>query len=152
MGDEGVTELVERFVELVQGSPGASEEELSGALQRSGIELECAQRLLGFVPLAFGRVWLQGPKFPEWYEIRDSERGLVRRGRVGEEPVYIVAHAVAKRLGRSHEGVGLVASMSAEVRAAEVAVADGSVLANLCFVEPVFGRIPLQPEKRWWRL
>jgi hypothetical protein len=119
---------------FLDGDTPPSEGEIAETLESQGVEPWLAQRLVAFLPLAFGRALLPGAGFSDLFRDGPVER------RLADEPVYAAAAARAARPIRVEmERIGL---RSAEVNAANQA--PNTSLSDLVF-GPTVLREPLPP-------
>jgi hypothetical protein len=148
-----VTEQITSFVKTALASPATDDDQLANRLMSAGLSREVSERLLAFVPIAFGRYVFEakGARFPPGFGIVDSDSGLSRRGSFRQEVIYVAAQEYAKRLGAAHPTVTAIAQMSAEVQL----LAGLSEVGSMQFTEPIFLRIPLEkppkPARPWWK-
>jgi hypothetical protein len=149
--DVSAASVVQTLITAVLSMPECTDDELSLALQRTGVEKECAERAIAFVPMAFARTLLRGATFPEEFEIRDFDSGRSVRGRFRDEPLFVAAEALSDTLGPSNEGVVRIAERSAEMQVAKELLKAGGTASDLGFTEPVLLRIPLPKDRSWWR-
>lgn len=127
-----VRKAISTFVAHRQSNDGV----LIDALAADGRTRAQAEALAVFVPIAFGRVLLKetGVTCPGIYRLRTAS-GLVPR-RFMTHPVFAAATAVAKT-GIDQETLLAVAGRSAEFKAANNALNDGSRPENLLLAEPI---------------
>jgi hypothetical protein len=128
------------------------EGDVATALLDSGIDVATAERLIAFVPMAFGRVLLSAAGvtgFEDGFEIRDPDSGRSRRGRLSAESLFVAATEYARTRGGgalTEEQVRRVAETSAEVRAAMQLARGGSLPRDVRFTEAVFLRMPIDDD------
>ncbi|WP_328477568.1 DUF6348 family protein [Actinoplanes sp. NBC_00393] len=131
MSDEAVVVGVAAFREGVE-PPG--DDEVRARLRAAGVEPWLAERLLVFLPLAYGRRVLTGVQFAGTFLDGGVERPL------DAEPVFVAAIAQAEIAGRADiERIGL---RSAEFAAVNNALHAGSNLTDLA-LGPVALAVPL---------
>jgi hypothetical protein len=112
-----------------------------GALRRElmtiGMSERDAQRLLAFVPLAFGRVLVDKLpiRFPETVIV--IERGTERESRLADEPLFTLAIDLARRGTLTRDQFSALALRSAEMRALNKALNAGSKPEDLLVSPPV---------------
>ena len=142
--------LVKLFCGLAANARDADDQELAEELMGLGLSRDQAERVVAFVPIAFGRQLLSSSEatFSDTYEIHDSDTGRRIRGTFGAEPLYRLAVRYAAEHSED-EAVILIGERSAEVDAARKLLPKGASLArsNAVFTEPLFMRIPV-PETR----
>jgi hypothetical protein len=113
---------------------------------RLGLSRDQAERIVAFVPLAFGRQLLSssGATFSDTFEIHDRDTGRRVRGTLGTEPLYRAAVGYAAE-HLEHDALTVIGERSAEVRAARKLLPEGASIAesNAVFTEPLFLRIPI---------
>jgi len=113
---------------------------------RVGLSRDHAERIVAFVPLAFGRQLLSSSEatFSETFEIHDPDTGRRVRGTLDAEPLYRAAVGYAAE-HLEHDAVTVIGERSAEVRAARKLLPEGASIAesNAVFTEPRFLRIPI---------
>lgn len=113
------------------------------ALKNSDIPLPLAEKLLEFMPLAFGRAFMKdlGVNFTDEYVRYVQEDGKIiekQRGKLKSEPVFteslkMASEMVSKRI--AGEDCQFVAFTSAEFNAVNEAMNKGSQPQNLVFTE-----------------
>jgi hypothetical protein len=115
---------------------GEADGVVRASLEEAGVEAWLAQRLVAFLPIAFGRKLLSGASLSDELD----EGGAVRP--LAGEPVFAAALERAARAARAEvEAIGM---RSAEVSAAGAALEAGSRLEDLDF-SPVALVAPLAP-------
>ena len=139
-------EAVKLYLGLADKAPDAHDQDLAEGLVSLGLSRDQAERVVAFVPMAFGRQLLSSSAatFSDTFEIHDANTGRRARGVFSTEPLY----RAAVRYAGEHpedETVILIGERSAEVRAARKLLREGASIAesNAVFTEPVFLRIPL---------
>jgi hypothetical protein len=147
---------VEDTAALLVEHPDFDDETLVRTLESRGVEGVLCERLVTFVPLAFGRVSLQAdpPRFSDEYLVPAGSASAPRsKHRFVDEPVYVAAHELAQRW--LHEGsttsLASVAAHSAEVSAVRQLVRPGVSAGSLVLTEPLLVRLPPQRRRPWWR-
>lgn len=144
--------------ELIADHPEDEDELLVTVISQSGFDRALGERLVTFVPLAFGRVYLAEarPTFPLEYIIRDLRSDRSVRRAFSSEPVFEAALAIARSwTTESRDKVARVAHRSAEVRVVQQLTTPGGSPAAIVLTEPILTRIPFPDteEKRpWWKL
>ena len=114
------------------------------------------ERLVAFIPLAFGRVCLEDapPQFADEYLTQDPVSGRRESHPLASEPVFTLATDLArswKDNGNAHD-FECVATRSAEVVAVRQLVPDGGPATGVVLVEPLMLRLlPEASTKPWWR-
>lgn len=117
---------VEVGIAVALAHPQASDRDLVEALLATGVEPGLAERLALWLPLAFGRVLLDGVTIPA--------------SPLDEDPVFVAASRRARRANRAEvERLGL---RSAEVLAVNAALCDGAQLNDLVLSPPAHGPLP----------
>ena len=120
---------------LMQGDESPSDADILDRLESQGVAGWLAQRLVFFLPLAFGRLVLRGVQLSN-----DYDDGTLRR--LDADPVYAAAQ---ERAARAHRGeVERIGLRSAEVNAVNNALYAGSRLEDLAAGPPV-ALSPLPP-------
>jgi hypothetical protein len=131
--DEAVVVGIAAFHE---GAEPPDDDEVFRRLRSAGVEEWLAERLIGFLPLAFGRRVLPGVALADTFLDGETVRPLA------SEPVYLAAVAAAEVAGRDDiERIGL---RSAEFHAVNQALHAGSQLTDLA-IGPVSFPDPLPP-------
>jgi hypothetical protein len=142
-----VDELIRRFVKLCHSAPNWSS--AINALEDDGIDVELADRVTVFVPLAFARV-IFGPlgvTFPaNFIKVRCDgtlQEGLPLTG----EPIFARAMILGPELARSEFGrtVMKIASTSVAYKAIDQAQREGSKLENLVGLSPLIAERGVDP-------
>jgi hypothetical protein len=130
-------QFIESAVRIFRTHPNSSDDEILDLVVESGVERAMATQLVALLPLAYGRVMLSdsGSAFSNTY-ICVGEKGKAdRKGNLNTLPLWAEAISFAKQDG---EPSFPIASRSAEVRAANEALHNGSKLQNLVWSPPVF--------------
>jgi hypothetical protein len=108
---------------FLEGDEPPTDEAVTASLESAGVERWLAERLLVFLPMAFGRQLLDGVTLAGTFVDGPSERALT------DEPVYVAAVARAGMASSAElERIGL---RSAEVSAVNSALNAGSRLDDL---------------------
>lgn len=135
--------------------PPGKEAELRLVLRSNRVPDEIMDDIIAFVPLAFGRVLLDGtgPHLSPEYATIDAGGTTRGAGRLMDHPVYAAAHTAATQIMARQELGEMVVSAalwSSEFRAVQEALAAGSNPADLVGAPPVITRSA--PARRpWWR-
>lgn len=129
-----------------------SPDEIVAKLGELGVIRSVAQRVIAFVPIAFGRVLLDGTgiTLSDTYLVeRDGQ--MVER-RFDDEDVYRTAYALAKSGQVTAPVFNVIARTSSEVDAANQALNAGAQLENLVAGPPALTMIldDTEPPKKWW--
>ena len=135
-------------------------EALENAMYATRMPKMHAERILEFMPIAFGRVLMRdsGVEFQESYERRKPGAKKGREFQVAANQVYVESVAYAKRQAKSSSGIEMltaVANRSPEVKAIEDKVNEGVEPNNIVLSRPVlrWTRKPENPdEKTWWQV
>ncbi|KUL35233.1 DUF6348 family protein [Actinoplanes awajinensis] len=120
MFDEAVVVGVIAFCE---GATPPSGDEVRNRLLSGGVEPWLAERLLAFLPLAFGRRVLDGVRVDENFVDGATTR------RFADDPVYTACERCAQLVGEQE--IARVAGYSHEVAAVSQALRDGATLTDL---------------------
>jgi hypothetical protein len=143
-------------VQLFLTEHDASEAELVEKIYAAIGDRDIAERLIEFVPLAFGRVILgkMGVVLPDYFIRMLDHDKFSEQCPLAAEPIWKPALAFAKEAEArmSKQKFWLVAYRSAEVDAATKAIQGGSDPKNLVGSPPIFTRtvpLPQMPKKRW---
>ena len=139
--------------------PNATEAELITHICAAVGDHDMAERLIEFVPLAFGRVILDhmGVKSPDSFIRMLDHDQFSEPCPLDAEPVWRPALAFAKEAHKrmSKEEFFIIAGRSAEVDAVTKACAAGSDPRNLVGSPPILlhaAPMPATPRKPWWQL
>ena len=137
-------------------------EVLETALIGAGIEPSLTAKLLEFMPLAFGRVFLDGMgiKFAENYTRYNDLSGQSKESKLLDEPVYAESFWAASQIVEyqaAGEAFNAVAFRSSELHAVNEALNAGSKPENLVTSPPHLvwnseetdSMDLLQPKKKW---
>jgi hypothetical protein len=114
----------------------AQDDEVQAILERTGVEPWLAQRLVVYLPVAFGRRLLTGATLSERVDDGGTER------RLADDPVYVAAQERVERAVR--EEVSVISVRSSEVSAANQALRAGSNVEDMVFSPLALAR-PLAP-------
>jgi hypothetical protein len=112
------------------------DEDVQAFLEKTGVEPWLAQRLVVYLPIAFGRRLLPGATLSDLID----EGGTTRR--LDQDPVYVAAQERVERAIR--EEVSAISVRSSEVSAANSALRAGSKIEDMAF-SPVALLRPLAP-------
>jgi len=119
-----------------------------------------AERILEFMPIAFGRVLMRdsGVEFQGTYERRKPGAKSGREFQIGANQIYVESVAYAKRQAKRESGMEVltaVANRSPELKAIQDKVNEGVEPQNIVLSKPILGwtRKPENPdEKPWWQV
>ena len=140
-------EAVRLYATLANNAPDEHDQDLAEGLIRRGLSRDQAERVVAFVPLAFGRQFLSSSHatFSDTYETQDPDTGRRTRGALGTEPLYAAAMQYAAGHVQDNP-VTVTGERSAEVRAARKLLPESASIAesNAVFTEPPFLRIPIR--------
>ena len=135
-------ELVSRAIGIFLDS-GADEDEIVKIIQKFGVRLAYAFELVTFIPLAFGRVFLESkgavlqPNFVWIDPVTEQEN----RVSLWDQPIFQAAYNLAegwmKEKGDTDDAFLFLAQWSSEVNAANKALNQGSQLENCEFSETI---------------
>ncbi|MBB4639245.1 hypothetical protein [Longimicrobium terrae] len=137
--------------------PPGKEAELRLVLRSNRVPDEIMDDIIAFVPLAFGRVLLDGTgaQLSPDYATMDAAGTMRDAGRLVDHPVYAAAHRAATEIIARQELGEMVVSAalwSSEFRAVQEALAAGSDPADLVGAPPVITRpAAARPWWRFWR-
>jgi hypothetical protein len=151
-------ELARRSIPVFANNANASFDELRSALSGAGMSNDEAGAVLEFVPLAFGRAFLDGMgiEFADYY-IRLDDKGKERqRKKLVSEALYFEAVMLAPQvmLTNGQEAFTAVAIRSAEVQAINNALNQGVDPNGLVASPPVMmwgGGDSGGDAKPWWK-
>jgi len=151
-------DLVTRAVAVFVNNPTADFETLRAALVSDGMSQAEAAAVLEFVPLAFGRAFLNGMgiEFPNYYVRVDANGKEVERKQLVQEPLYLFASMQAPlvMMLQGQEAFTAIATRSAEVDAVNNALNAGADPAGLVAAPPTMmaGSTGASGEsKPWWK-
>lgn len=118
--------------------PDLEEDVLISELVIAGADFLTAERIIQFLPIAFGRLFLepQTPKFNDEFLLRNLESGREAHGRFTQDSIFQACLVAARN--RSHNDLSAVARISAEVDAVEKLVAEGPSPGDIHLTELVF--------------
>ena len=119
-----------------------------------------AERILEFMPVAFGRVLMRdsGVEFQGIYERRKPGSGVGREFQIATNQVYVASVAYAKRQADSTSGIEIlnaVANRSPELKAIQDKVNEGVEAENIVLSRLILGWTgkPENPDdKVWWKI
>jgi hypothetical protein len=114
----------------------AQDDEVQAALEKTGVEPWLAQRLVVYLPVAFGRRLLTGATLSDLVDDGGTLRPLA------DDPVYVAAQERVERAVR--EEVSVISVRSSEVSAANQALRAGSKVEDMVFSPLALVR-PLAP-------
>ena len=138
---------------------GQDDDDIVHSLTASGVAAPLAERVIAFVPLAFGRVLLSGLgiRFSDDYLLPKADGTMVTLPLKGQ-PVYTAARANALWM-KTGQDFGPVAMRSSEFSAVNNALNAGSQPDGLVAGPPARTRIQAtdeelatapKPRRRWW--
>jgi len=117
------------FLEVVSANPKWDDNQIEQALCARGVEADCAQSLVAFVPLAFGRAIVEqlGVKGSDTYRLHNLVDGTDKDLPLADEPAYAWARQMIGlyRTSQRNELFKLIALRSAELAAINKALASG---------------------------
>lgn len=119
-------------------NPKLEDDALVSGLIAFGADPLTAERIVQFLPIAFGRLFLEpySPNFNNEFLLRNLESGREARGRFTEDSIFQACLAVGRN--RSRDDLSVVARISAEVNAIEKLIAEGSNPGDVVYTELVF--------------
>ena len=145
-------------VEMFLGNRAATESELVEKIDGTIHDRDLAERLIEFLPLAFGRVLLTkwGVTLPGYFVRMLDNGGFTPECPLDAEPLWKPAVAFARKAqtAMSKEEFYAIAARSAEVDAATKAMQAGSDPKNLVGATPILMReapMPPSPPKKSWQ-
>lgn len=117
------------FLEVISANPTWDDRQIEQALCAGGVDADCAQSLVAFVTLAFGRAIVEqlGVKGSDAYRLHDPASGTDKELPLADEPAYALARQMITlyRTSGRNELFKLVALRSAELAAINKALAGG---------------------------
>jgi hypothetical protein len=142
-----------RAAGVFEKNPSASNEELRAAMLAAGLSARDTDDILEFVPLAFGRVLLDGMGivFSEKYIRIDKNGQEIFRNWLEWEKFFRegLAAAPVVMMTSGKEAFTAIALRSSEVQAVNNALNAGASAENLQASLPVFFG---PPRRKWWQL
>ncbi len=145
-------------VRIFLANRSAGEDELVEMIVGQIGDRELAERLVEFLPLAFGRVILQraGVRLPGVFRRMLDDGNFAPECPLAWEPMWKPVMEFARNAERrlSRDEFLSIASRSAEFDAVNNACNAGSNPKDLIGAVPIFMRpaqMPLPPPKRWWQ-
>ena len=139
-----ISEGIKKALPLYADSQIKSEEDLESAIRNAGVPVALARKILEFVPLAFGRIFLKEMNV----QLRaDFVRHNIENGRIVEkqrrplanEPVFREAFRIGSEMATNQETSQLflkVAFWGAEMQAVNTMELKGAKPENLVLTEP----------------
>ena len=135
-------------------------EALETALHSTKIPKRHAERILEFMPFAFGRVLMResGVEFQDTYERRKPGSVKGKEFAFSNNSVFMASLEYAERQNQSVSGLSnlnAVAVRSPEIKAIEDMVNSGVETQNIVLSKPVLGwtSTPENPDERiWWQV
>jgi len=136
--DLNLMNAISKAVSLFRSTPPRKDEEIIEALVAEGVGRLVASRIVGFVPIAYGRLILSkfGARFPDTFHRRQRE-GVALQLSLSAEPVWKAALAFIRgeiEHGVSEHDVLVVGSRSAEFNAAQQALKEGKTLEGVTWL------------------
>jgi hypothetical protein len=117
------------FLEVVSANPAWGDNQIEQALFERGVDADCAQDLVAFAPLAFGREIVEqlGVQGSQTYRLHNLVNGTDCDLLLADEPAYAWARAMIDlyRTRERNELFKLIALRSAELAAINKALASG---------------------------
>jgi hypothetical protein len=140
-------------VSVFRSSPERTDEEVYQILVSKGIERRLAARLVEFLPAAYCRVIVEptGARFPDTFQRSREDGTAMEPVPLASEEVWTAALDYARgeiSRGLSREDKLRLAGRSAEFRAANDLLKQGSKLQNIVFAPAVYGWPEEGPEFR----
>jgi hypothetical protein len=119
-----------------------------------------AERILEFMPIAFGRVQMKGSgvEFQGTYERRKPGSARKKEFAFADNAVYMASIEYAERQKQSKSGLPTLTAVSVrspEIKAIEDIVNSGVETQNIVLSKPILGWTsnPENPdEKNWWQV
>jgi hypothetical protein len=152
MQASGLESQIAEAVHVMLAQPDSSESDLALRLAAALGEQDLADRMLEFLPLAFGRVVLVrlGVKLPDTFIRAVDDENFSEPCPLDGEPLWLPAKAFAERASTrmAHHEFFAIARRSAEFNAVNNACNKGSDPKNLVGGSPVFTRVAPLPEPR----
>lgn len=135
-------------------------EALETAMHATKMPKRHAERILEFMPIAFGRVLMKdsGVEFQSSYERRKPGSTKGKEFSFAKNDTYKASLAYGQRQQQSSSGlprINAVAVRSPEIKAIEEMVNSGVKPENIVLSNPVFGwsKKPENPDdKAWWQV
>lgn len=129
-----VNEAADAFVH----DSALEEDALISQLIKSGADRLTAERIVQFLPIAFGRLFLEpyAPSFSDEFLLRNLASGREARGRFTTDSIFQACLGAGRSYSRGE--LSKVACISAEVDAIKKLVADGSNPSDVVLTELVF--------------
>jgi hypothetical protein len=135
-------------------------EALETAMYATKMPKRHAERILEFMPIAFGRILMResGVEFQPTYERRKPDSAKRKEYAFAKNAAYIASLEYAERQNQSVTGLptlNAVAVRSPEIKAIEDMVNSGVETQNIVLSKPILGwtSIPENPdEKIWWQV
>jgi hypothetical protein len=136
-------EDITKAAEVLRKQTGSSEDQLITTLVEAGFDQARAIKLVEFIPLAYGRVWMEGKgvQFTDYYLRMSVDEKSYTEHELEDEPVY--REAVAAAQSEINDGAEFdvffpIAARSAEFQAINRALHGGSRLEDLELSPPIF--------------
>jgi hypothetical protein len=125
-------EKVQRYISIIGNHPPCDLDELVDLLACDAIDTEDGECLIAFVPMAFAHEILAplGVGLPSAFLVKDWDTGASVRGRLNEEPIFVVAKALAGEMlttSQTRQAALDIAAISAEMKVAHELSQDGSM-------------------------
>jgi hypothetical protein len=157
-------EAIEAALPVFEKHKNSEDDVVEQALKSAGIPSQTAVRLVEFMPLAFGRVFMDGMgiTFEENYIRLNRKTKQEKRGKLADEKFYTESLSFARQIVGQQtysKAFQAVALRSAEVNAVNNALNNGSKPENLVLSSPVFlweeenqnDVSESKQSKSWWR-
>ncbi|NNE65659.1 MAG: hypothetical protein HKN33_03760 [Pyrinomonadaceae bacterium] len=133
---------------------------LEKAMYDSGISKLNAERILEFMPLAFGRVMMRdsGVKFHDTYQRKKPGSSRSKKFSFADNEVFAASLKYAERQANSRSGIERLTAVSArspEMKTIQDLVNEGSDPKSIVLSSPVLGWTskPENPgDKQWWQI
>jgi len=136
-----VTDAISKAVVLLRTSPDLDDEASYRVLVQQGISAQPAARLVEFLPMAYCRLLFaeSGVRFTDTF-LRKSPDGTLEEHVLSSEPIWraVLDFGGAEiQRGISAQDILSIAGRSAELRAADDLLGQGSKLENITFTAPI---------------
>lgn len=147
------TEKVQRYIDIAESSAQVDLDELVDLLVGDAIDMEDAECLIAFVPMAFAHAILAplGVGLPSGFLVRDFDTGASACGQLNEEPIFMAAKAVAGEMlsaSQTKQRALDIAACSAEMNVASELSQPGGSMKDIVLTEPLLTRLPVEHVKR----
>ncbi|MGE3242039.1 MAG: hypothetical protein AB7G28_06940 [Pirellulales bacterium] len=127
-----LSNAIRKYAAAIETLVGYNDADLIATLVAQGVDTSTAERTVRFVPVAFGRFFLDGMgiSFDNRFFRYDCDGDVVESGRLQDEDVYAAATELAPILAGTRAFERIVFS-SSEVRAVNDALKQGSKAGHL---------------------